>query len=74
MKENHLKNEYLLRRKAWYGDLPAIKNLIKDGANPFARDKECWFANQTALEVAERAGHQDVILYLEKLKSQTANQ
>lgn len=67
MKKSSLQNEYLLRRKAWYGDLPAIKNLIKKGANPFARDKECWFANQTALEVAEKAGHQDIIQYFKKL-------
>ena len=64
----NIEKEYILRRFAWNGNLEGVKKLIKEGVDPFAKDKECWFKNQTALQVAKLAGHHKIVLCLENLK------
>ena len=60
--------EYILRRLAWYGNLRGIKKLVKEVVNPFAKDKECFFKNKTALQVAKQAGHDKIVEFLLKIK------
>ena len=60
--------EYILRRLAWYGNLRGIKKLVKEVVNPFAKDKECFFKNKTALQVAEQAGHDKIVEFLLTIK------
>ncbi|MEY3415223.1 MAG: hypothetical protein RI930_207 [Pseudomonadota bacterium] len=60
--------EYILRRLAWYGNLRGIKKLVKEVVNPFAKDKECFFKNKTALQVAKQAGHDKIVEFLLTIK------
>jgi transcriptional regulator with PAS, ATPase and Fis domain len=60
--------EYILRRLAWYGNLRGIKKLVKEVVNPFAKDKECFFKNKTALQVAKQAGHDRIVEFLLTIK------
>lgn len=60
--------EYILRRLAWHGNLRGIKKLVKEGVNPFAKDKECFFKNKTALQVAKQAGHDRIVEFLLTIK------
>ena len=59
-----LEKEYLLRRYSWNGNLRGIKKLVKEGVNSFAKDKECFFKNKTALQVAKKAGHDKIVEFL----------
>ena len=60
--------EYLLRRLAWNGNLRGLKKLVKEGVNIFAKNKECWFKNKTALQVAKQAGNNEIVEFLLKIK------
>lgn len=65
---NKLEEEYLLRRYSWNGDFRGIKKLVKKGVNSFAKDKECFFKNKTALQVAKQAGHDRIVQFLLTIK------